>query len=67
MKYWIGKKGTNKEGQYGSMDDNGYVPDSKNLEKSQYDEMISNIEILPKEDSDIEKLIKYAKKEKWIE
>jgi hypothetical protein len=29
MKYWEGKTGTKKEGQFGSMDDNGSVPATK--------------------------------------
>ncbi len=42
MRYWKGKAGTAKEGQYGTMDDNGSVPDSDEVTKSEYD---SNIKV----------------------
>ncbi len=45
MKYWKGKAGTAKEGQYGTCDDNGSVPDSDEVTKSEYDSFISNIKI----------------------
>lgn len=36
MKYWKGKTGTIKEKQYGTMDDNGFVPDSIECSKDEY-------------------------------
>ena len=67
MKYWIGIIKTPKEGVCGTMDDNGYVPDSIGsnlLEYNQYIQSLLKVEPQPK--SDIDKLIEHAKKEKWI-
>lgn len=46
MKYWKGKTGTNKDGQYGTMSDNGNVPDSEPTTKAEYDNYI-NLNIKP--------------------
>ena len=68
MKYWKGKPETNKEGEYGTMDNNGFVPDSFEVTKEEYDEYVSSKPVLPKKpESDIEKLVKYAKNQKWID
>ena len=58
MKYWEGKPGTVKKNQFGSMDDKGYVPDSIEITKNEYNEHINNLpdnELKPL--CDIEKLI----------
>jgi hypothetical protein len=36
MKYWKGKAGTSKEGQCGTMDDTGSVPDSNPATEAEY-------------------------------
>jgi hypothetical protein len=36
MKYWKGKIGSIKEGQCGTMDDNGNVPDSVSATQAEY-------------------------------
>lgn len=42
MKYWIGKTGTSKEGQCGTMDDTGAtVPDSDETTKQIYDAWVA--------------------------
>lgn len=57
MKYWKGKIGTVKEGQFGTMDNNGYVPDSITINKFQYEQYINSLPIIPI----IDKKIEYAK------
>lgn len=57
MKYWKGKTGTNKENQYGTMDNNGYVPDSITINKYQYEQYINSLSIIPT----IDKKIEYGK------
>lgn len=47
MKYWKGKPGTNKENQYGTMDNNGYVPNSIVISKFQYEQYINSLPIIP--------------------
>ena len=54
MKYWKGKVKTNKEGQYGTMDNNGYVPDSITISKFQYDQYINLLPIIPIIDEKVE-------------
>lgn len=45
MKYWKGKPGTAKQGQYGTMDDNGSVPDTDETTKAEYESAISKVDI----------------------
>jgi len=47
MKYWKGKKNTNKNGQCGTRDDGGFVPDSVECTKEEYDLYISSLIISP--------------------
>ena len=48
MKYWKGKIKTEKENQYGTMDDNGSVPNSEPTTKVEYDTWVAS---LPKQDT----------------
>lgn len=41
MKYWKGNTGSKKEGQFGTMDDIGTVPDSVECTKAEYDTYIA--------------------------
>jgi hypothetical protein len=41
MKYWKGKIGTPKEGQCGTYDDNGTVPDSDPVTMAEYDAWVA--------------------------
>lgn len=41
MKYWKGKAGTAKEGQCGTYDDNGTVPDSDPITQAEYDTWVA--------------------------
>ena len=66
MKWWKGLDGTSKEGQCGTMEEDGFVPDSTEATKAEYQDYIKNIPIVPVVESDLDKLVKYAKKEKWI-
>lgn len=66
MKYWKGNIGSTKEGQIGTMDDNGVVPDSVECSKQEYDDYAVANPPKIKAQSDIEKLIEYAKAQKWI-
>ncbi len=50
MKYWKGRTGTSKDGQYGTMEDNGIVPDSDEVTKSEYENAISKVGISTKKD-----------------
>lgn len=43
MKYWKGLAGTTKEGQLGTMDDSGSVPDSSPATQAEYDAWIAAI------------------------
>lgn len=64
MKFW---KGTGeKAGFFGTMDDNGTVPDSIECSQAEYDVYASGIAAQVKPKSDIEKLIQYAKSQGWI-
>jgi len=36
MKYWKGKSGTLKDGYCGTMNDNGFVPDSVEISEQEY-------------------------------
>jgi len=46
-KYWKGKIGTVKEGQFGTMDDAGSVPDSNLSTKIEYDAWIAAQPVIP--------------------
>lgn len=61
MKYW-----RKLNGDCGTMDDDGYVPDSIQITKHGYDEHIALIPVVKKSKSDIQKIIEYAKIEGWI-
>lgn len=68
MKYWKGKPNTIKKGQVGTMDNNGFVPNSIEITESEYQDYVNSLP--PPEsiqESDIDKLIEHAKKEKWID
>lgn len=68
MKFWKGIIGTEKEGLCGTMDNDGFVPHSIEIDESKYLNYIKNLPTLePKPESDINKLINYAKKQKWID
>lgn len=41
MKYWKGKTGTAKDGQMGTMDDNGSVIDAVFISQAEYDVWLS--------------------------
>lgn len=43
MKYWKGRAGTAKQGQYGTMEDNGSVPDSDEVTKIEYGAYIASL------------------------
>ena len=43
MKYWKGIKGTAKDGLFGTMDDNGYVPDSEPTTELEYNAFVGSI------------------------
>ena len=45
MKYWKGRTGTPKAGHFGTMDDDGSVPDSDICTKSEYDTYVASIPI----------------------
>ncbi|MDE1863673.1 MAG: hypothetical protein KGI33_12295 [Thaumarchaeota archaeon] len=61
MKYW------KKEGNVGTMDDDGYVPDSTEATKKEYDDYVQAREQKPKPPkTDLERLIEYAKQQGWI-
>lgn len=67
MKYWKGIIGTPKEGMCGTMNNNGFVPDSIGSNLLEYNQYIQSLpEPEPQPKSDIDKLIEHAKKEKWI-
>jgi len=61
MKYW--KK---SNGRCGMMDNDGYVPNSIEIKKFEYDIYVSSLPKIEYEKSDIEKLIEWAKKEGHI-
>ena len=66
MKYWKGKPETVKEGEMGTMDDNGYVPNSTEILKYDYDRFVEHQLMVVHPKTDGERLIEYAKKQKWI-
>ncbi len=41
MRYWKGKIGTAKEGQFGTVEDTGSVPDSDFCPKAEYDAWVA--------------------------
>lgn len=41
MKFWRGKPTTMKEGQYGTVDDEGFVPDSDPATQAEYDAWVA--------------------------
>lgn len=41
MRYWKGKPGTIKEGQCGTFDDDGSVPDSDEIEQIEYNNWVA--------------------------
>jgi len=45
MKYWKGKAGTPKEGQFGTHDDAGSVPDSDPATQAEYDAWVASIPV----------------------
>lgn len=47
MKYWKGKTGTPKQGQSGTMDDNGFVPDADECTQADYDAYIASLPATP--------------------
>lgn len=47
MKYWKGIDGTSKQGQFGTMDDTGFVPDSVECTQAEYQQ---HYDALPKFD-----------------
>ncbi len=67
MEYWKGKAGTPKNGQSGTMDNNGSVPDSIPVTQEEYDVWLASLPVpLPPQKSDIERLVEYAKTQGWI-
>lgn len=46
MKYWKGNVGTGKEGQCGTMEDSGVVPDSIEITKVEYDAWIASLPVV---------------------
>ena len=62
MKFW--KRDNNS---FGTMDDDGHVPDSIEISEIEYNEHVDNIiqPQIPK--SDMQKVIDYAKSQGWIE
>lgn len=61
MRYWRGTE--TKEGQYGTMEDDGIVPDSVATTQAEY------VAAQPKAtpgNSDMDKLVAYAKLQGWI-
>ena len=63
MKYWMGKENTDKDGQFGTMDNNGRVPNTITISKYKWDKLTAESPVIEYEESDIEKLVKWAKKE----
>lgn len=59
MKYWKGIGP--KAGQYGTMDDDGKVPDSSECSKTQYTNWLSLQPIPQKVESDLERVVRYVK------
>lgn len=47
MKFWKGKLGTVKEGQFGTMEDTGSVPDGTECTKAEYDAYIALQPVTP--------------------
>lgn len=45
MRYWKGKLGTPKEGQLGTVPDDGYVPDSVEATKEEYDVYVATFPV----------------------
>jgi len=45
MKYWKGKPGTGKAGFFGTMADNGYVPDSIEATQQEYLDYVSTLPV----------------------
>lgn len=66
MKYWRGLPGTPKEGEFGTMDDDGFVPDTEVATVNGYNGYVQSIPVVVREDTEIEKVIKYAKNKGWI-
>lgn len=66
MKYWKGLAETVKKNQFGTMKDDGYVPDSIEISEQEYLDCIKGLPEIILMESDVDKLIKYAKKQKWI-
>ena len=50
----------------GTMDDNGYVPNSTEILKYDYDRFVEHQLMVVHPKTDGERLIEYAKKQKWI-
>jgi hypothetical protein len=50
MRYWKGRNGTSKQGQCGTFDDLGPVPDSDEVSKEEYQAWIDSLPVTPKKD-----------------
>lgn len=47
MKYWKGNTGSPKQGQFGTMNDDGFVPDSVGCTKAEYDAYVASLPVIP--------------------
>ena len=68
MKFWKGLTGTSKAGRFGSMDDDGYVPDSVEIPEQEYLDWVASLPVVSEIDhkNEFSKLLSADEKINYI-